>query len=166
MPASTSSIPLREGAPGLYSKLGGDKPVKLLCACVGYNGCIMARLPTTGGDAGAWGDVLNTYLQVGHDSAGVNKGPLLETSKSANYTLAATDNGTRIVATAALTVTVPAVGTLGNGFECELINDSGGSVTIDGPGAANVVMSNGDIATILEFNSKQRVASGAGILIS
>lgn len=31
-----------------------------------------ARLPTPGADSGAWGDVLNTYLRVGHDAAGNN----------------------------------------------------------------------------------------------
>jgi hypothetical protein len=125
-----------------------------------------ARLPTPGADSGAWGDVLNTYLQVGHDATGRNIGALVETSKSAIYTLATTDNGTRIVVTAAVTITVPTVGTLGNGFECELVNDSGGSVIIDGPGATNVTMNNGDVACVLEVNSKQRVVSGASTLIS
>ena len=71
-----------------------------------------ARLPTPGADSGAWGDVLNTYLQVGHDATGRNIGALVETSKSAIYTLATTDNGTRIVVTAAVTITVPTVGQL------------------------------------------------------
>lgn len=31
-----------------------------------------ARLPTPGSDSGAWGDLLNTWLQVGHDAAGNN----------------------------------------------------------------------------------------------
>jgi hypothetical protein len=125
-----------------------------------------ARLPTPGADSGAWGDVLNTFLQVGHEATGRNIGALVETSKSAIYTLAATDNGTRIVVTAAVTITVPAVGTLGNGFECEIVNDSGGSVIIDGPGTTNVTMSDGDVACVLEVNSKQRVVSGASTLIS
>src|ERR1035437_7417858 len=124
-----------------------------------------ARLPTPGADSGAWGDVLNTYLQVGHDATGRNVGALVETSKSAIYTLANTDNGTRIVLTAAVTLTVPAVGILGDGFECEIVNDSGGSVIIDGPGATNVTMNNGDVATILEVNSKQRVVWGASTQI-
>lgn len=125
-----------------------------------------ARLPTPGADSGAWGDVLNTYLQVGHDSTGKNIGPVVETSKGAIYTLATTDNGTRIVVTAAVTITVPTVGTLQNGFECEIVNDSGGSVTIDGPGSTNVTMSAGDIACIFEYNGKQRVISGSSTLIS
>jgi len=124
------------------------------------------RLPTPGADSGAWGDVLNTYLQVGHDATGRNTGALVETSKSAIYTLAATDNGTRIVVTAAVTITVPTVGTLGNGFECEIVNDSSGSVVIDGPGTTNATMSAGDVACVLEVNSKQRVISGSSTLIS
>ena len=125
-----------------------------------------ARLPTPGADSGAWGDVLNTFLQVGHDATGRNIGALVETSKSAIYTMATTDNGTRIVVTAAVTITVPTVGTLGNGFECEIVNDSGGSVIIDGPGATNATMNNGDVATLLEVNSKQRVVWGGSTLIS
>jgi hypothetical protein len=125
-----------------------------------------ARLPTPGADSGAWGDVLNAFLQVGHDATGRNIGALVETSKSAIYTLATTDNGTRIVVTAAVTITVPTVGILGNGFECEIVNDSGGSVIIDGPGATNVTMNNGDVACVLEVNAKQRVVSGASTLIS
>jgi hypothetical protein len=124
------------------------------------------RLPTPGADSGAWGDVLNAFLQVGHDSTGRNIGALVETSKSAIYTLATTDNGTRIVVTAAVTITVPAVGTLGNGFECEIVNDSGGTVVIDGPGSTNYSMNNGDVACVLEVNSKQRVVSGASTIIS
>src|ERR1035437_63953 len=33
-----------------------------------------ARLPTPGGDSGTWGDVLNTFLAVGHDASGKNIG--------------------------------------------------------------------------------------------
>lgn len=126
----------------------------------------MARLPTPGADAGTWGDVLNTYLLIGHDADGNNLATIPETNKSSAYTITAADNGKRLVATAAITVTVPAVGTLGSGFECELVNDSGGTVTIDGPGSTNVSMSDGEIACILEVNSKQRVAKGSSTVIS
>ena len=50
--------------------------------------------------------------------------------------------------------------------ECEIVNDSGGTVTIDGPGATNVSMAGGDVACVLEFNGKQRVVDGAATLIS
>lgn len=33
----------------------------------------MARLPTPGGDEGAWGDVLNEYLEVEHNTDGTHK---------------------------------------------------------------------------------------------
>jgi len=124
------------------------------------------RLPTPGSDSGAWGTLLNAFLQVGHSSTGLNIGAVVETSQSTNYTLATTDNGTRIVVTSAVTITVPAVGTLGNGFECEIVNDSGGTVILDGPGSTNVSMNSGDVACILEVNGKQRVISGASTLIS
>lgn len=61
---------------------------------------------------------------------------------------------------------MPTVGTLGNGFECEVVNDSGGTVTIDGPGSTNVSLADSEIACILEVNSKQRVVKGPSTLIS
>jgi hypothetical protein len=125
-----------------------------------------ARLPTVGGDSGNWGDVLNTYLGTGHDATGLNMGAVVEATKSSGFTLTTAHNGTRLVCTAALTITVPSVGTLQNGFECEIINDSGGTVTIDGPGSTNVSMNDGDIANILEVNSKQRVVKGSSTIIS
>ncbi len=126
----------------------------------------MSRLPVSGDDSGAWGDILNDFLQQGHSSDGKNIGGFVETTKSSNYTLVAADSGKRIVATAAITITVPAVSTLGNGFEVEIVNDSGGTVTINGPGATNVSMDNGDVACILEVNGKQRVVKGASTIIS
>jgi hypothetical protein len=126
----------------------------------------MARLPTPGSDSGSWGDVLNEFLEVGHSSDGYNIGGIVEATKSSGHTFVAADNGKRFVATASITFTVPAVGTLGNGFEVEIINDSGSTVTIDGPGSTNVTLSNGDVASILEVNNKQRVVKGPSTLIS
>jgi hypothetical protein len=124
------------------------------------------RLPTPGSDSGDWGDLLNEFLTVGHSADGVNIGGMVESTKGSDFTLAATDNGKRLVATAAITITAPTVGTLGDGFEVEIVNDSGGTVTIDGPGATNVSLADGDIACILEVNGKQRVAKGASTIIS
>jgi len=127
----------------------------------------MSRLPTVGGDSGSWGDVLNDYLSVGHDTSGHNiGGKISERTVSTSFTLASSDEGTRIVATAAITITVPTVGALGNGFECEVVNDSGGTVTLDGPGSTNVSMADGDVANILETNNKQRVVKGTSTVVS
>lgn len=116
------------------------------------------RLPTVGSDDGNWGTILNAYLQVGHDASGNNIGIVVETTKGTNYTLAAADSGYRFVATAAITFTLPTIGTLGNGFEAEIVNDSGGTVTIVVPGSSNVSLTNGDVVRVLETNSKQKVA--------
>lgn len=40
----------------------------------------MARLPISGADEGTWGDVLNDYLQVAHDSTGVLKSGAVDAS--------------------------------------------------------------------------------------
>ncbi len=87
-------------------------------------------------------------------------------SLTPNLLLTATDSGKRLIATAAITLTVPAVGTLGAGFECEVVNDSGGTVTVNGPGATNVSLDDGDVACILEVNAKQRVVKGPSTVIS
>ncbi len=126
----------------------------------------MARRPTVGADVGTWGTVLNDYLNIGHDSEGNNIGKIVELVKSSNYTLGAGDAGIRIVATSALTLSVPAAVFLGNGFECEVINDSSGSVTIDGTGGTNVTLAAGEVACLIIANSKTRVVKGASTIIS
>ncbi len=127
----------------------------------------MANLPTPGSDSGTWGTTLNTYLLVGHDASGNNVGgKIIEANKTTGYTLTSANNSQRIVATSAITITVPTVGTLTNGFECEIVNDSGGTVVIDGPGGTNVSMADGEVACILEVNSKQRVVKGSSTVIS
>ncbi len=89
-----------------------------------------------------------------------------EETHAESFTLSGSDNGTRIVCTASLTITLPAVGQLKNGFECEVINDSGGPVVIDGPGVTNVTMDDADIACVCEAGGKQRVAVGPSTVIS
>jgi hypothetical protein len=127
----------------------------------------MARLPTPGSDSGTWGETLNEYLGVGHDSAGRNVGgKIVEATAATGFTLDATHEGKRIVATAAITVIVPSVGTLGNGYGVEIVNDSGGTVTIDGPGGTNTSVADGEIAYIMESNNKYRVVVGASTIVS
>jgi hypothetical protein len=90
-----------------------------------------------------------------------------ESIKTTSYTLLASDQGDRIVAsTGCALITVPALGTLGTGFEVTIVNDSGGQLTINGPGSTNVIVEDGDIVVVMETNSKQRVASGFSTVIS
>ncbi len=124
-------------------------------------------LPTQGGNSGTWGTDLNNWLLQSHDANGNNiSAKITEVTKGTGYTLATTDNSIRIVATSAITITIPTVGTLGNGFECEIVNLSGGSVTLDGPGSTNITMSANDVATVMEVNGTQLVAKGAATVIS
>ena len=53
----------------------------------------MARLPTSGSDSGTWGDVLNTFLQVGPAAAGTNIGGVVETLQHRGRTQAADAHG-------------------------------------------------------------------------
>jgi hypothetical protein len=65
-----------------------------------------------------------------------------QAAKSTAYTLAATDSGTRIpYSSGSVSVTVPTAATLGNGFGCEIINAGSGTITVDGPGATNIPLS-------------------------
>ncbi len=77
--------------------------------------------------------------------------------RSTDFTLNSDVSGDLFVATASLTVTLPAGGVLGNGFECVVVNDSGSTVTIDGPGVTNITLADDEVATIYETNYKQRV---------
>jgi hypothetical protein len=53
-----------------------------------------ARLPTPGGDGGTWGEVLNTYLSVGHDAAGNNIGVRTVLTQDTTFYVATTGNDT------------------------------------------------------------------------
>jgi hypothetical protein len=93
-------------------------------------------------------------------------GLLLERTLSAGGgTIIASDSGKRIVCTAAGTHTVSNAATLGTGFECEVVNDSGGNVILDGPGGTNVTMADQEVVTIICCNSKVRCAKGASTVI-
>jgi hypothetical protein len=72
-----------------------------------------------------------------------------QTAKTGAYSLVAADSGTRIpYSSGTVTVTVPAAGTLGNGFSCEVINAGSGSITIDGPGGTNLALAQHEAAYI------------------
>ena len=94
----------------------------------------MARLPTVGGDSGNWGEILNTFLEVEHNSDGthglatglVTDVVNTQTSVGATYTLPApTEAGIHyLTLTANCTLTFPtAVG----GQSLTLIIKQGGS---------------------------------------
>lgn len=59
-------------------------------------------------------------------------------SKSSGYTAIATDNMSVLRFTASATLTMTAVGTLGNGWVCALIAPSGVTITIDGDGTEEI----------------------------
>jgi hypothetical protein len=101
--------------------------------------------------AGTLGEALTTVL------ANV---PPAEASKSAIYTIAATDHLREIVVTSAVTITVPAHTVLGAGFQCWVLAD-GVAVTLDGPGSTNLSLSSGDIAQIRVLGSKVRAWKNA-----
>jgi hypothetical protein len=116
------------------------------------------RYLDTGGDYVVEGDFLsNGGVTVTNDGFA----PKQEVNKTSTFTLRPDDNGKRFVVTAGITVVMPAIGVCGNGFEVEILNDSGGNITIDGPGATNVTVADGEMARVVEANSKQRVWKNA-----
>ena len=58
-----------------------------------------ARLPTVNGDNNAWGDVLNEYLQVAHDSGGNLKNSYISSAMIIDNTIANVDIGASAVNT-------------------------------------------------------------------
>lgn len=85
--------------------------------------------------------------------------PLTEVEKASGFTLAATDHRKSFICAGTFTITLPALAALGNGFECEIINDGSGDVTI--AGATSVVVGVGEMAVVKEASGKQIVILGA-----
>jgi hypothetical protein len=52
----------------------------------------MPSLPTVGGDTGAWGPILNTWLLTAHNADGTLK-DVVQNTRTANYTLVLADSG-------------------------------------------------------------------------
>mgnify|MGYP000597250052 CR=1 FL=1 len=88
-----------------------------------------------------------------------------EIDTAVSLTLTAAHNLCRIVVTATgRTITIPSAATLGF-FECEIVAD-GFAVTLDGPGANNVTLADGEVATVFTANSKVRIAKGVAAIVS
>ncbi len=58
----------------------------------------MARLPVPGSDDGTWGDILNTFLEVEHNTDGTLKNGLLKASGLTTSQLLRTDTDTKAAA--------------------------------------------------------------------
>lgn len=93
------------------------------------------------------------------------EGVFSEVEKSENYEVQVSDNRVRLVATAAMVFAVPNPGELGDGFQCVIVNDSGSGITLVGQGE-DVSLDDGDVATVMEVNGKQRVFKLPTTLIS
>lgn len=87
-------------------------------------------------------------------------------------TIIASDSGKTLFATATGTATVSAASTLapvaGGAFVCTVINESGGTYNLDGPGASNVAMAANEGATIVCKNGDAdvRVYKSLGVVVS
>lgn len=87
-------------------------------------------------------------------------------------TIIATDSGKTLFATSTGTATVSAASTLapvaGGAFICTVINESGGTYNLDGPGASNVAMAANEGATIVCKNGDAdvRVYKSLGVVVS
>lgn len=84
--------------------------------------------------------------------------------KISSFTITQNDDAALFNCTAPLTVTVPG-GVLANGFTCTVVNDSGGSVIIDGPGVTDITLTNGQVATIYQSDGTQRVTVDSSTVI-
>jgi hypothetical protein len=73
--------------------------------------------------------------------------------KSVPYSMVAGDNGALLVATAAITVTLPIAAALGVGWRCQIYAD-GAAVTITRAGGASLALAAGELATVMTANNK------------
>ncbi len=104
--------------------------------------------------------------QIDNKGAFLGKTRRVETNITGVFSLSASDTGKRYVATAAATAVAPAVGTLGNGFFCEFVNDAGVNCVVRGPGAGTVTVAADEIATVYEAHADIRVTKLASTVIS
>ncbi|MEI9966591.1 MAG: hypothetical protein WDN67_03050 [Candidatus Moraniibacteriota bacterium] len=99
----------------------------------------MARLPTVGGDGGAWGTVLNEYLSVSHDADGLNLFPAtVKTVSATTYTLLTTDTGLVLEFTNASGCTVTLPNNFSIGFNCAIAQCAAGQVTLSAASGATL----------------------------
>ena len=122
----------------------------------------MARLPSVGGDNGNWGEVLNEFLEVGHNSDGTLKdSDKLDKSASiveisSNYEVQASDKAKIIEANGTFTITFP--DGLPVGFQVVIVNVGNGVITL----AAETTLQSADSAVTLGSQYKQAVVYNRG----
>jgi hypothetical protein len=86
-------------------------------------------------------------------------------STAVGITLAASHNNDRIVVTAAdQTITIPAATVLGF-FSCEIYAD-GFAVILDGPGASDVTLADGELARVVTVGSKIAIIKSAATVVT
>lgn len=136
-------------APECYGE-GESTEDLVLAGTVDRNGQTFSGAATVSGDTTHSGDLSITgVISLG---AGGSAKTRVQT-EATGFSLEAADSGTVIVCTAGLTVTVPVVATLGDAFSCDIIAD-GGNVVLDGPGATNLTIDDGNSGVVLVANSK------------
>lgn len=122
----------------------------------------MARLPTVGSDNGNWGDVLNEFLEVGHNSDGTlkntNKLDKVATiiQLSSSYQIQSSDETKIIECNGTFTVTFP--NGLPQGFQVVLVNVGTGTITL----TAQTTLQSADNAVTLASQYKQAVVYNRG----
>jgi hypothetical protein len=73
-----------------------------------------------------------------------------------SFTIADGKHGVRFVTTSSpMVVSLPDVGVLGDGFQCQVWNDSGGDVIISGLGTTDLTLNDGEACNVGEVNGKQ-----------
>lgn len=95
------------------------------------------------------GDPLKTAVEAINSNVNTAFGKIFGTtitSKSSNYEITVADQGSFLEATSALTFTLPAAATAGNGFAIALINNSTGAVAVDGNSSETI---NGNTSYVL-----------------
>lgn len=103
----------------------------------------MSRLPLPGGDDNTWGDVLNDFLSVAHNSDGTLKavsgsGAVRSISSVSTATVAAAATGTDYVYLVSGTTTLTLPTAVGNTNRYTAINSGSNTVTVNTTGGQTI----------------------------
>src|SRR5580765_6902526 len=111
----------------------------------------MARLPTPGGDDGNWGDILNAFLNVGHNSDGTLKNVVDKTSSQ-------TIGGTKTFTTSPQ---VPAPNSANDAASKDYVDTTAGSGVVGATGSTGPTGTTGGQGSTGATGSGSTGATGA-----
>lgn len=120
------------------------------------------RLPTPGGDAGNWGNILNSYLSVSLNSDGTLKSIQNLSTQTGNYNVSLTDSVILVNANSgAVTISLPtAIGNNGFHLTVKKLNSSTNLVNIT-PYGTQTIDGLSPVSLLTQYTSLDIISDGA-----